>query len=294
MRCDMTTHDGMPCARPALRDDRRCASHAGRCGARPGNRNALRHGLYSRELSDDERRKLAAAHTMQGLDEEIAVTRLMIARALRQPDVPPAAYARLADALCRQLRLQRQLASDQPNALQDALAAIFNEAATQSGLDPASDAPSDPPSPPNRPAPRKRHRRPHARGHPPPPRRRRRWGRRLSTPPAIRPLLAPVGSPHAATPAAPPGGPIAGGAPLPPSGANRLIVPPPTMPHVLPTGQPASITTPSRPPPRTPGPYGALITLQRQRRIQHLGAAALPARTLTEAGHGGQPGEGVA
>ena len=104
MGCEAVTRQGTPCRRPALEDASLCASHAGRCGARPGNRNALRHGLYSRQLTPEEQVDLVAAKASEGLDEEIAVTRLMIVRALRQQDAPPTAYARLVEALCRQLR----------------------------------------------------------------------------------------------------------------------------------------------------------------------------------------------
>jgi hypothetical protein len=125
-----------------MRDARLCASHSGRCGARPGNRNAIRHGLYSRSLSAEERLNLAAAYAIKGVDEEIAVTRLMIARALRQPDVPPAAYARLADTLCRQLRLQRQLTSDGGSTWQAALSTLLDTAAAALVRAPAQPAPA--------------------------------------------------------------------------------------------------------------------------------------------------------
>jgi hypothetical protein len=137
MRCKAITKNGTPCTQTALTDAQLCASHSGRCGARPGNRNALRHGLYSRYLTPEERLDLFAARATQGLREEIAVTRLMILRALRQQDSPAEAYARLADVLCRQLRTQRQLNGKSADRFADALAALFDEAATALGLDAA-------------------------------------------------------------------------------------------------------------------------------------------------------------
>jgi hypothetical protein len=115
----------------------RCASHSGRCGAPPGNRNALRHGLYSRALTPEEKLDLIAARAVEGVDEEIAVTRLMILRGLRQQDAPAEAYARLVEALCRQVRLQRQLNGKSADNFAAALAALFDEAATALGLDAA-------------------------------------------------------------------------------------------------------------------------------------------------------------
>ena len=134
MRCAAATRQGRPCARRALANASVCASHAGRCGARPGNRNGLRHGLYSRQLSPEERFNLALARGTEGLDEEIAMTRLMIQRLVREQDPSPAAYTRLVEALCRQLRIQRQLSGAGANALADALARLLEEIASASGL----------------------------------------------------------------------------------------------------------------------------------------------------------------
>src|SRR5262249_26193048 len=134
MRCESATRRGTPCKRAAAADARVCASHAGRCGARPGNRNALRHGLYSRQLTSEEQIDLIAARAAEGVDEEIAITRLMIVRALRQQDAPARAYARLAEALCRQLRVRRQLSGEGADALAGALAHMLDEVAAELGI----------------------------------------------------------------------------------------------------------------------------------------------------------------
>ncbi|HZU05895.1 MAG TPA: hypothetical protein VFB73_07975 [Chloroflexota bacterium] len=136
MRCEAVTRRGRPCRREALAGGRVCASHAGRCGARPGNRNALRHGLYSQQLTPEERLALATARAVEGLDEEIAVTRLMILRALRQQNTPPATYVRLVEALCRQLRVQRQLRGGSAEGLAAALGKVLDEVANELGLAP--------------------------------------------------------------------------------------------------------------------------------------------------------------
>ncbi|HEY7064492.1 MAG TPA: hypothetical protein VII06_23655 [Chloroflexota bacterium] len=46
------------------------------------------------------------------MDEEMGVTGLMVMRAVGQPNVPPVAYTRLVEALCRQLRRRRHLSSE--------------------------------------------------------------------------------------------------------------------------------------------------------------------------------------
>lgn len=134
MRCAAATRQGRPCARRALADAPVCASHAGRCGARPGNRNGLRHGLYSRQLPPEERLDLALARATEGLDDEIAMTRLMILRVVREQDPSPATYTRLIEALCSQLRIQRQLGGAGANALADALGRLLEEIADSMGL----------------------------------------------------------------------------------------------------------------------------------------------------------------
>jgi hypothetical protein len=159
MRCEAVSRSGVACGRAAMRGAGRCASHTGRCGARRGNRNAVRHGLYSHSLSAEERLRLAAANRAEGLEQEIAVTRLMIARALHQPDVPPAAYAQLVHALCRLVRLQRQLAREADKALDGEISALFDAAATELGLGAEVEPDAARPDGGDRPAPGRRSRR---------------------------------------------------------------------------------------------------------------------------------------
>lgn len=48
-RCGAKTRSGTPCNSPAVRGNRRCRMHGGApgSGAPQGNRNALKHGLYT-------------------------------------------------------------------------------------------------------------------------------------------------------------------------------------------------------------------------------------------------------
>jgi glucans biosynthesis protein len=50
-RCGAKTRSGTPCRSPAVQGKERCRMHGGAkgSGAPPGNRNALKHGLYTRE-----------------------------------------------------------------------------------------------------------------------------------------------------------------------------------------------------------------------------------------------------
>src|SRR3954453_3071114 len=93
MRCEANTRRGGPCARRARGGQRLCASHAGRPIGRARPRDGLGHGLYGQGLPPEERLALALARATEGVDEEIATTRLMIQRLLRDEDPSSAEYA---------------------------------------------------------------------------------------------------------------------------------------------------------------------------------------------------------
>ena len=56
-RCGARTRSGSPCRSPAVKGRRRCRMHGGAAGsgAQAGNRNALKHGRYTRELLEFKR-----------------------------------------------------------------------------------------------------------------------------------------------------------------------------------------------------------------------------------------------
>ena len=56
-RCGARTRHGSPCRSTALKDRKRCRMHGGAkgSGAQAGNRNALKHGRYTRELLEFQR-----------------------------------------------------------------------------------------------------------------------------------------------------------------------------------------------------------------------------------------------
>jgi uncharacterized protein YjcR len=60
-RCGAKTRSGKPCMSPAVSGKRRCRMHGGApgSGAPRGNKNALKHGRYTREAIE-ERRQLHA------------------------------------------------------------------------------------------------------------------------------------------------------------------------------------------------------------------------------------------
>jgi uncharacterized protein YjcR len=56
-RCGARTRKGEPCRAPAVAGKRRCRMHGGAkgSGAPQGNRNALKHGLHTREAIAERR-----------------------------------------------------------------------------------------------------------------------------------------------------------------------------------------------------------------------------------------------
>ena len=58
-RCGARTRSGKPCRSPAVSGKRRCRMHGGApgSGAPRGNKNAMKHGLYTRKAIK-ERRKM--------------------------------------------------------------------------------------------------------------------------------------------------------------------------------------------------------------------------------------------
>ena len=84
--CGAKTRAGTPCKRPPLAGKRRCKLHGGASTgggnpARPCNRNALKHGLYSDRLTDEEK-ALLELMPVGSLDEEIRLARVLLMRTM--------------------------------------------------------------------------------------------------------------------------------------------------------------------------------------------------------------------
>jgi hypothetical protein len=56
-------------------------------GGQKGNRNAVKHGYYSKELNKEERLDFNLAAGMQGIEQEIALLRFKIKKAVTSGDV---------------------------------------------------------------------------------------------------------------------------------------------------------------------------------------------------------------
>jgi hypothetical protein len=73
-RCGARTRRGTPCQAPSVVGKRRCRMHcvAKGVGAPPGNRNALKHGMYSRDEIAEQRAVRELIRQPKALLREIA------------------------------------------------------------------------------------------------------------------------------------------------------------------------------------------------------------------------------
>jgi hypothetical protein len=76
-----------------------CAAHSGKLGAQPGNQNALKHAFYRPALTADEIAALITHAENMTLDDELAISRVMLLRLmefLREPEILSAELAAIA------------------------------------------------------------------------------------------------------------------------------------------------------------------------------------------------------
>ena len=74
-------------------------------GAPLGNQNALKHGLYSRVLTPEQRESLYYAEDAKFLDKEIVVLRMKLETLLADPTTDPDLFLRALGMLSRMVRI---------------------------------------------------------------------------------------------------------------------------------------------------------------------------------------------
>jgi len=79
-KCTATTHAGHPCRNWSMHGSRTCAAHTGLLGAQAGNQNAAKHAFYRPSLSADEIAALLTNAENNTLDDELAISRVMLRR----------------------------------------------------------------------------------------------------------------------------------------------------------------------------------------------------------------------
>lgn len=103
-------------------------------GAQPRNRNARKHGFYSRSLDKTEKAILAKASGIEGLDEEIAVLRLKLQQILAEHPERADLCFEAANTIARLVRIRYQITKEQKNALKDAIEKVVTDIAVPLGI----------------------------------------------------------------------------------------------------------------------------------------------------------------
>lgn len=94
-RCTAFTKSGQNCRAWAIRGRDLCSSHAKAntgAGAPAGNQNATKHGFYRTVLTPQEVADLVTYADNDTIDDEIALTRVLLRRLMnriQQPDIEP-------------------------------------------------------------------------------------------------------------------------------------------------------------------------------------------------------------
>ena len=70
-RCQRIKRNGEPCRAPAVTGRRLCRCHGGKAGAPRGNRNALKHGLYTGAALERDRRARALLRQIRDVLEAL-------------------------------------------------------------------------------------------------------------------------------------------------------------------------------------------------------------------------------
>jgi len=97
-------------------------------GGQPGNKNAIKHGFYSKTLNDAEQTDFEKAAGIEGIDEEIALIRLEIKRALTGgDDTNLKIIVRATNALEKLIRTRYQISAAQRQGLKEAIGNVIRD-----------------------------------------------------------------------------------------------------------------------------------------------------------------------
>jgi hypothetical protein len=97
-------------------------------GGQKGNSNAYKHGFYSKDLDHLEKIEYRNASGIEGIDEEIALLRLEIKKAITGSDARNLLLlVKAAAALDKLVRTRYQITSTQNRGLKDAVATVVKD-----------------------------------------------------------------------------------------------------------------------------------------------------------------------
>ncbi len=104
-------------------------------GAPQGNQNARKHGFYSKVISGKNKRDLAQAIDVVGIDEEIALLRARIRSVLEHDPDNINLIMQATCTLARLLRTRHYLGADNHNKLRQAIGNVLTDIGLPLGID---------------------------------------------------------------------------------------------------------------------------------------------------------------
>jgi hypothetical protein len=97
-------------------------------GGQKGNQNALKHGYYSRILTEAEKIEFISASDMEGIDEEIALLRLEIKKAISGGDERNLLLlVKASVALEKLVRTHYKIATENHDGLKEAIGKVIKD-----------------------------------------------------------------------------------------------------------------------------------------------------------------------
>jgi len=111
-----------------------------RRGGQQGNKNALKHGYYSKIFNGEDKHDYCLAGSVEGIDQEIALIRHVIKTVAKEKDEKSLSIlVRATNSLNRLLRTRLKIQPFDEAALRRSLTKLINEVTLQAGITPISD-----------------------------------------------------------------------------------------------------------------------------------------------------------
>ena len=102
-------------------------------GGQPGNSNAVKHGFYSKQLSEEHGADYLEAIELTGLSEEIALLRVHIARVVAD-GADMADLVKGVDVLLRAVATEHRISDKAKESLADSVADVLERVGGQLGI----------------------------------------------------------------------------------------------------------------------------------------------------------------
>jgi hypothetical protein len=104
-------------------------------GGQKGNRNAIKHGFYAKIFDEAERLDFSLAAGVEGIDEEIALLRMEIKKAIAGGDARNLILlVKAAGALERLVRTRYQITAAQRKGLKEAISNVIHDVLVPLGV----------------------------------------------------------------------------------------------------------------------------------------------------------------